>query len=171
MVKVKDNFTKFNYTSWMQFGTFELLTHSYGVIGMQQAQKNLPQISTNHFDPTSKVAPYEPMLSSWFNDAVLFSTLTHMPLKIYTNGVTSKFNANKRNHTFGNYLVDKKLDETIKFINENKFRNGATIFTRSGVTAWKWQRVSRYEMDGYVHNATEEPKILLTGKWNESELS
>lgn len=23
-------------------------------------------------------------------------------------------------------------------------------------------------MDGYVYNAAEEPKILMTGKWNES---
>lgn len=26
----------------------------------------------------------------------------------------------------------------------------------------------RYEVDGYVYNAEEEPKILMTGKWNES---
>ena len=26
----------------------------------------------------------------------------------------------------------------------------------------------RYEVDGYVYNASEEPKILMTGKWNES---
>lgn len=26
----------------------------------------------------------------------------------------------------------------------------------------------RYEVDGYVYNAAEEPKILMTGKWNES---
>lgn len=26
----------------------------------------------------------------------------------------------------------------------------------------------RYEVDGYVYNADEEPKILMTGKYNES---
>lgn len=26
----------------------------------------------------------------------------------------------------------------------------------------------RYEVDGYVYDAAEEPKILITGKWNES---
>lgn len=26
----------------------------------------------------------------------------------------------------------------------------------------------RFEVDGYVYNAAEEPKILMTGKWNES---
>lgn len=26
----------------------------------------------------------------------------------------------------------------------------------------------RYEVDGYVYNAAEEPKILMTGKYNES---
>lgn len=26
----------------------------------------------------------------------------------------------------------------------------------------------RYEVDGYVYSADEEPKILMTGKWNES---
>lgn len=29
-------------------------------------------------------------------------------------------------------------------------------------------RAGRYEVDGYIYNAAEEPKILITGKWNES---
>lgn len=29
-------------------------------------------------------------------------------------------------------------------------------------------RSGRYEVDGYVYNSAEEPKILVTGKWNES---
>lgn len=29
-------------------------------------------------------------------------------------------------------------------------------------------RAGRYEVDGYVYNAAEEPQILMTGKWNES---
>ncbi|RWW34543.1 hypothetical protein GW17_00000690, partial [Ensete ventricosum] len=29
-------------------------------------------------------------------------------------------------------------------------------------------RAGRYEVDGYVYSAEEEPKILMTGKWNES---
>ncbi|XP_068654871.1 oxysterol-binding protein-related protein 3A-like [Aristolochia californica] len=31
-----------------------------------------------------------------------------------------------------------------------------------------WFGAGRYEVDGYVYNAEEEPKILMTGKWNES---
>ncbi|KAM7527765.1 hypothetical protein LguiB_031175 [Lonicera macranthoides] len=31
-----------------------------------------------------------------------------------------------------------------------------------------WFGRGRYEVDGYVYTATEEPKILMTGKWNES---
>ncbi|XP_022767558.1 oxysterol-binding protein-related protein 3A-like isoform X2 [Durio zibethinus] len=31
-----------------------------------------------------------------------------------------------------------------------------------------WFGTGRYEIDGYVYNAAEEPKILMTGKWNES---
>ncbi|CAA2993270.1 oxysterol-binding -related 3C [Olea europaea subsp. europaea] len=31
-----------------------------------------------------------------------------------------------------------------------------------------WFGASRYEVDGYVYNADEEPKILMTGKWSES---
>ncbi|GMH23075.1 hypothetical protein Nepgr_024918 [Nepenthes gracilis] len=31
-----------------------------------------------------------------------------------------------------------------------------------------WFGNGRYEVDGYVYNAAEEPKILMTGKWNES---
>uniref|UniRef100_M4EZ21 Oxysterol-binding protein n=1 Tax=Brassica campestris TaxID=3711 RepID=M4EZ21_BRACM len=31
-----------------------------------------------------------------------------------------------------------------------------------------WFGSGRYEVDGYVYNANEEPKILMTGKWNES---
>ncbi|KAL3850661.1 hypothetical protein ACJIZ3_012543 [Penstemon smallii] len=30
-----------------------------------------------------------------------------------------------------------------------------------------WFGANRYEVDGYVYNANEEPKILMTGKWNE----
>ena len=29
-------------------------------------------------------------------------------------------------------------------------------------------RAGRYEVDGYVYSAAEEPKLLMTGKWNES---
>ncbi|CAL9064116.1 oxysterol-binding protein-related protein 3A-like [Musa acuminata AAA Group] len=31
-----------------------------------------------------------------------------------------------------------------------------------------WFGAGRYEVDGYVYDAAEEPKILITGKWNES---
>ncbi|THU63850.1 hypothetical protein C4D60_Mb01t20180 [Musa balbisiana] len=31
-----------------------------------------------------------------------------------------------------------------------------------------WFGAGRYEIDGYVYDAAEEPKILITGKWNES---
>ncbi|XP_078428492.1 OSBP(oxysterol binding protein)-related protein 3C [Wolffia australiana] len=31
-----------------------------------------------------------------------------------------------------------------------------------------WFGAGRYEVDGFVYNASEEPKILMTGKWNES---
>ncbi|EPS62630.1 hypothetical protein M569_12159, partial [Genlisea aurea] len=31
-----------------------------------------------------------------------------------------------------------------------------------------WFGANRYEVDGYVYNSDEEPKILMTGKWNES---
>ncbi|XP_057436942.1 oxysterol-binding protein-related protein 3A-like [Lotus japonicus] len=31
-----------------------------------------------------------------------------------------------------------------------------------------WFGAGRYEVDGYVYNAAEEPKILMTGKWNEA---
>ncbi|KAK1272098.1 Oxysterol-binding protein-related protein 3C [Acorus gramineus] len=31
-----------------------------------------------------------------------------------------------------------------------------------------WFGAGRYEVDGYVYDAQEEPKILMTGKWNES---
>ncbi|KAJ7950301.1 Oxysterol-binding family protein [Quillaja saponaria] len=31
-----------------------------------------------------------------------------------------------------------------------------------------WFGAGRYEVDGYVYNANEEPKILMTGKWNGS---
>jgi len=29
-------------------------------------------------------------------------------------------------------------------------------------------RAGRYEVDGYVYSSAEEPKMLMTGKWNES---
>lgn len=29
-------------------------------------------------------------------------------------------------------------------------------------------RQGRYEVDGYVYSSEEEPKVMMTGKWNES---
>lgn len=29
-------------------------------------------------------------------------------------------------------------------------------------------RAGRFEVDGYVYTAAEEPKIMMTGKWNKS---
>lgn len=29
-------------------------------------------------------------------------------------------------------------------------------------------RAGRYEVDGYVYNAADEPQILMTGKWNKA---
>jgi hypothetical protein len=31
-----------------------------------------------------------------------------------------------------------------------------------------FDRAGRYEVDGYVYNSDEEPKLLITGKWNSS---
>ncbi|KAL2934033.1 Oxysterol-binding protein-related protein 3A [Bienertia sinuspersici] len=31
-----------------------------------------------------------------------------------------------------------------------------------------WFGAGRYEVDGYVYNAADEPKVLMTGKWNQS---
>ncbi|KAI8025977.1 Oxysterol-binding protein-related protein 3A [Camellia lanceoleosa] len=31
-----------------------------------------------------------------------------------------------------------------------------------------WFGAGRYEVDGYVYNAAEEPKLLMNGKWNQS---
>ncbi|CAK8576069.1 unnamed protein product [Lathyrus sativus] len=31
-----------------------------------------------------------------------------------------------------------------------------------------WFGAGRYEVDGYVYNSSEDPKILMTGKWNQS---
>ncbi|CAI8616580.1 unnamed protein product [Vicia faba] len=31
-----------------------------------------------------------------------------------------------------------------------------------------WFGAGRYEVDGYIYNSSEEPKILMTGKWNQS---
>lgn len=36
------------------------------------------------------------------------------------------------------------------------------------ITIFVCCRAGRYEVDGYVYNAAEEPKVLMTGKWNES---
>nr|DAD26447.1 TPA_asm: hypothetical protein HUJ06_027915 [Nelumbo nucifera] len=43
-----------------------------------------------------------------------------------------------------------------------------TKFLGNSVDVYPIGRAGRYEVDGYVYNAAEEPKILMTGKWNES---
>lgn len=42
------------------------------------------------------------------------------------------------------------------------------LLTGSLIHAYVCCRAGRYEVDGYAYNAEEEPKILMTGKWNES---
>ncbi|KAL5973340.1 Oxysterol-binding protein-related protein 3A [Asimina triloba] len=43
-----------------------------------------------------------------------------------------------------------------------------TKFLGNSVDVYPVGRAGRYEVDGYVYNAEEEPKILMTGKWNEA---
>ncbi|KAE8656806.1 Oxysterol-binding protein-related protein 3C [Hibiscus syriacus] len=43
-----------------------------------------------------------------------------------------------------------------------------TKFLGNSLDVYPVGRAGRYEVDGYVYNASEEPKILMTGKWNES---
>ncbi|RVW87402.1 Oxysterol-binding protein-related protein 3A [Vitis vinifera] len=43
-----------------------------------------------------------------------------------------------------------------------------TKFLGNSLDVYPLGRAGRYEVDGYVYNAAEEPKILITGKWNES---
>ncbi|XP_010262527.1 PREDICTED: oxysterol-binding protein-related protein 3A-like isoform X2 [Nelumbo nucifera] len=43
-----------------------------------------------------------------------------------------------------------------------------TKFLGNSLDIYPVGRAGRYEVDGYVYNSAEEPKILMTGKWNES---
>ncbi|TXG58622.1 hypothetical protein EZV62_016451 [Acer yangbiense] len=43
-----------------------------------------------------------------------------------------------------------------------------TKFLGNSIDIYPVGSSGRYEVDGYVYNAAEEPKILMTGKWNES---
>ncbi|GFP82319.1 oxysterol-binding protein-related protein 3a [Phtheirospermum japonicum] len=43
-----------------------------------------------------------------------------------------------------------------------------TKFLGNSLDVYPVGRANRYEVDGYVYNANEEPKILMTGKWSES---
>lgn len=59
-------------------------------------------------------------------------------------------------------------DPTI--LKENEFILSWTISYLStyNILIFCNRRAGRYEVDGYVYNSNEEPKILMTGKWNES---
>ncbi|CAI5980231.1 unnamed protein product [Closterium sp. NIES-65] len=43
-----------------------------------------------------------------------------------------------------------------------------TKFLGNSVEVYPLGRAGRYEVDGYVYDSSEEPKMLITGKWNES---
>ncbi|XP_050290888.1 oxysterol-binding protein-related protein 3C isoform X2 [Quercus robur] len=43
-----------------------------------------------------------------------------------------------------------------------------TKFLGNSLDVYPLGRAGRYEVDGYVYSAAEEPKVLMTGKWNES---
>lgn len=42
------------------------------------------------------------------------------------------------------------------------------IYILSNLRDFHICRAGRYEVDGYVYNSADEPKILITGKWNEA---
>lgn len=144
--------------------TYELVNHG-GIKFIAEQVSHHPPISAGHaendhfiYDLTSKVR------TKFLGNSLDIYPLGRTRLTLKRDGVVldlvpplSKVN----NLIFGRTWVDSPGDMIMTNLTTGD--KVVLYFQPCG-----WFGAGRYEVDGYVYNAAEEPKILMTGKWNES---
>lgn len=143
--------------------TYEMVNHG-GITFISEQVSHHPPISAGHaenehfiYDITSKVK------TKFFGNSLDVYPLGRTRVTLKRDGVVlglvpppTKVN----NLIFGRTWIDSPGEMVL-----TNFTTGDKVvlyFQPCG-----WFGAGRYEVDGYVYNAAEEPKMLMTGKWNE----
>ncbi|KAK1264813.1 Oxysterol-binding protein-related protein 3C [Acorus gramineus] len=144
--------------------TYEMVNHG-GITFISEQVSHHPPVSAGHaenehftYDLTSKVK------TKFLGNSVDIYPLGRTKVTLKRDGVVLDLvppPTKANNLIFGRIWVDS-LGEMIM---TNLTTNDKVVlyFQPCG-----WFGAGRYEVDGYVYNAQEEPKMLMTGKWNES---
>ncbi|XP_068338455.1 oxysterol-binding protein-related protein 3C-like isoform X2 [Pyrus communis] len=144
--------------------TYEMVNHS-GVTFIAEQVSHHPPMSAGHaendhftYDVTSKLK------TKFLGNSVDVYPVGRTRVTLKRNGVVldlvpppTKVN----NLIFGRTWVDSPGEMIMT--NQTTGDKVVLYFQPCG-----WFGAGRYEVDGYVYNAAEEPQILMTGKWNES---
>ncbi|KAL3536407.1 hypothetical protein ACH5RR_004868 [Cinchona calisaya] len=144
--------------------TYEMVNHG-GITFIAEQVSHHPPMSAAHaendhfvYDITSKVK------TKFLGNSVEIYPLGRTRLTLKTDGVVldlvpppTKVN----NLIFGRTWIDSPGEMILTNLTTGD--KVVLYFQPCG-----WFGAGRYEVDGYVYNAVEEPKILMTGKWNKS---
>ncbi|XP_021825510.1 oxysterol-binding protein-related protein 3A-like [Prunus avium] len=144
--------------------TYEMVNHG-GVTFISEQVSHHPPMSAGHaenehfiYDITSKVK------TKFLGNSIDIYPVGRTRLTLKKDGVVldlapppTKVN----NLIFGRTWVDSPGDMVLTNLTTGD--KVVLYFQPCG-----WFGSGRYEVDGYVYNSAEEPKILMTGKWNES---
>lgn len=144
--------------------TYEMVNHG-GITFLSEQVSHHPPISAAHaendhfvYDITSKVK------TKFLGNSIDIYPLGRTRVTLKKDGVSlelvpppSKVN----NLIFGRTWVDSPGEMILTNLTTGD--KVVLYFQPCG-----WFGAGRYEVDGYVYNSADEPKILMTGKWNQS---
>ncbi|KAK9734803.1 hypothetical protein RND81_04G164300 [Saponaria officinalis] len=144
--------------------TYEMVNH-HGISFISEQVSHHPPMSAGHcenehftYDITSKLK------TKFLGNSIDVYPVGRTHVKLKRDGVVLELvppPTKVNNLIFGRTWVDS-LGEMI-MTNLTTGDKVVLYFQPCG-----WFGAGRYEVDGYVYDANEEPKILMTGKWNES---
>ncbi|KAK1299163.1 Oxysterol-binding protein-related protein 3C [Acorus calamus] len=144
--------------------TYEMVNHG-GITFISEQVSHHPPMSAGHaenehftYDVTSRVK------TKFLGNSVDFYPLGRTKVTLKRDGVVLDLvppPTKANNLIFGRIWVDSPGEMIMTNLTTND--KVVLYFQPCG-----WFGAGRYEVDGYVYNAQEEPKILMTGKWNES---
>ncbi|TQE08181.1 hypothetical protein C1H46_006148 [Malus baccata] len=144
--------------------TYEMVNHG-GVTFLSEQVSHHPPMSAAHaenehfiYDITSKVK------TKFLGNSVDIYPVGRTHLTLKRDGVEFELApppTKVNNLIFGRTWIDSPGDMVLTNLTTGD--KVVLYFQPCG-----WFGAGRYEVDGYVYSSAEEPKILMTGKWNES---
>lgn len=144
--------------------TYEMVNHNGATLIAEQVSHHPPigvaHAETDHFlyDITSKVK------TKFFGNSIDIYPVGRSRVTLKRDGVVLELVppiTKVNNLIFGRTWIDSPGEMVLTNLTTGD--KVVLYFQPCG-----WFGAGRYEVDGYVYNSSEEPKILMTGKWNES---